>query len=626
MSTCQISILRSCCLLQNLEALDRWLEKIKNLSKIAICSKTNSLNNIHSPLVGVSLAIASGEACYIPLSHQPSQTSERLCQIPMIQALARLQEVVFENSSVLKIGHNIKFDMHVFHKAGCQVLGKPIVIAPIDDTMVLSYVLESSGTSHSLEELAKKHLGWRTPSHKAICGTGKKQIPFDRVPLDTACAYVAEGAALAHHFHIMFRKRLLTEQMVTVHETMDRPLVPILADMEQAGILVDAKALQKLSVDFSIRMEALETEIYHLAGQRFNVSSPRQLGKILFEHMHMSLPGTKKSLRSIRSSTYGTDATILDILAAQGHHLAALVRNWRQLAKLRSTYVEAMLLRINPETGRVHTSFMQTATATGRLSSTDPNLQNIPARTEDGRRIRHAFIAPPGHVLLSADYSQIELRLLAHVADVKALKEAFSKKTDVHTLTASMIFGVPVADVHPLLRHQAKTINFGIIYGISPFGLATQLRLSQDKTRTFIKAYFERYPEIQSYMERIKKQARQQGFVTTFLGRKYLAFGIHDRNAHSRGVAERAAMNAPIQGGAADIIKHAMIRLPSTLAAANLKARMLLQVHDELVFEVPSAEVQPTIAVIRSVMEGAASLSVPLVVDIGTGCSLAKIH
>ncbi len=615
----------SFCLLQSLEALDQWLAKIRTAKKVAICSKTDSLERVTAPLVGVSLAVAPGDACYIPLSQQPQQpspTRESPLQIPMAEALEMLRDSVLENRSVLKVGHNIKFDLHVFHKAGCQALGRPIVVAPIDDTMVLSYVLEGSGTSHSLEELARKYIGVMLPSHKAICGSGKRQIPFNRVPLDKASAYAAEGAALAHSLHILFRNRLLTEKMVTVHENMDRPLVPILGEMERAGILVDAKALQRLSVDFSLRMQSLETDIYHLAGQRFNVSSPRQLGTILFEHL--GLPRKKKS--SKKNSMYGTDATVLDILAAQGHPLPRLVRNWRQLAKLRSTYIEAILVRRNTETGRVHTSFMQTATATGRLSSTDPNLQNIPARTADGLRIRHAFIAPPGHVLLSADYSQIELRLLAHVADVRALKEAFSHNADVHTFTASMIFNIPVNDVHPLLRRQAKTINFGIIYGISPFGLATQLRLPQEKTRQFIKAYFERYPEIHSYMERIKQQARKQGFVTTLLGRKCLAFGINDRNAHNRGVAERAAMNAPIQGGAADIIKHAMVRLPGALAAASLKARMLLQVHDELVFEVPLAEVGPTVTLIRSVMEGAVPLSVPLVVDIGTGCSWASLH
>ncbi len=611
---------RSHCLLQSLEALDQWLAKIRTAPTVAICSKTDSRDT--APLVGVSLAVAPGDACYIPLGQQPSQTGERPLKIPMAEALERLRDSVLENRSVLKVGHNIKFDMHVFHKAGFHALGRPIVVAPIDDTMVLSYVLECSCPSHSLEELAKKHLGVMLPSHKAICGSGKRQIPFNRVPLDKACAYAAEEAALAHSLHLLFRKRLLTEDMVKVHETMERPLVPILGEMERAGILVDAKALQRLSVDFSLRMESLETDIYRLAGQRFNVSSPRQLGKILFEHL--SLPGKKKVTK--KNSMYVTDATVLDILAAQGHPLPALVRNWRQLAKLRNTYIEAILVRRNRQTGRVHTSFMQTATATGRLSSIDPNLQNIPVRTAEGRRIRHAFIAPPGHVLLSADYSQIELRLLAHVADVRALKEAFSHQADVHTFTASMIFDIPVKDVHPLLRHQAKTINFGIIYGISPFGLATQLRLSQEKAKTFIKAYFERYPEIHSYMERIKKQARQQGFVTTLLGRKCLAFGLNDRNAHSRGVAERAAMNAPIQGGAADIIKHAMVRLPGALAAASLKARMLLQVHDELVFEVPVAEVGPTVTLIRSVMEGAVPLSVPLVVDIGTGCSWATLH
>ncbi len=612
-------------LLQNLGDLDQWLSKIHTAPIVAVRAKIDCLDSRPTHLIGVSLAVGTGEACYIPLGHKLSSAAgERVgseIQMPIAEALERLRQTVLENRSVLKVGHNIKFDLHVFHIAGQRMLGQPINISPIDDIMVLSYVLGPPGTGHSMDELARKHLGLTTISHKAVCHQDRPQMAFDRVPLDQACRDAAEDADITRRLHILFRERLLAEHMVTVHETMDRPLVPILVAMEQTGILVEEAALQRLSTDFAMRMTMLETAIYHLAGQRFNLSSPRQLGEILFERMRF--PGGKKSPKS---GAYTTDATTLEFLAAKGHNLPALVLHWRQLAKLRSTYTESLLSRRDRTTGRLHTSFVQTATATGRLSSNDPNLQNIPARTADGRRIRHAFIAPPDHVLLSADYSQIELRLLAHVADVRALKEAFSANADIHAVTASQVFGVPIATVTPLLRRRAKAINFGIIYGISPFGLATQLHLSQSKARVIIEAYFERYPEIRHYMERTKTQARQQGFVTTFLGRKCQAFGINARHANSRGVAERAAINAPIQGGAADIIKRAMIRLPGALAEASLNARMLLQVHDELVFEVPKTEIIHTTLLIRSVMEKAATLSVPLVVEIGTGDNWAEAH
>ncbi|KAF0138627.1 MAG: DNA polymerase I, partial [Rhodospirillaceae bacterium] len=617
-------------LVQNLEDLDRWLSGARAAGVVAVDAETSSLDSLTTQLIGVSMAVATGKACYIPLSHTLPSVPQSLAragtegarpvQIPMAEALERLRQEIFENRGVLKVGHNIKFDSHVLHTAGQRSLGRPIAVAPVDDTMVLSYVLDGSRTGHGMDELAAKHLGLTTIPYKAVlCGTDK--ITFDQVPLDRACAYAAEDADVTLRLYLLFRERLRAERMVTVHETLDRPLIPVLAAMERAGILVDAAALQGLSADFTVRMTALEADIHRLAGTCFNVGSPKQLGEILFDHM--SLPGGRKSAKS---GAYGTDAAVLESLATQGHDLPARVLDWRRLAKLKSTYAEALITRRDKKTGRVHTSFAQTATATGRLSSNNPNLQNIPVRTEDGRRIRRTFIAPDGHVLLSADYSQIELRLLAHVAGIRVLKEAFSVGADIHAVTARQVFGVPAGAMDPALRRQAKAINFGIIYGISPFGLAAQLGISQGEARAFIEAYFARYPEIRTYMEQTKARARSHGIVTTPFGRRCQVPGINDRNANTRGFAERAAINAPIQGGAADIIKRAMISLFDALAEAGLKTRMLLQVHDELVFEIPEAEVSSAAALIRSMMEKAAALSVPLVVDVGVGRNWAEAH
>ncbi|MDX2224552.1 MAG: DNA polymerase I, partial [Rhodospirillaceae bacterium] len=450
--------------------------------------------------------------------------------------------------------------------------------------------------------------------------SGKAQITFDRVPLDKATAYAAEDADVTRRFHLLFKPRLREEALLTVYETLDRPLIPVLAAMERAGILVDAATLRELSADFDKRAKALERDIHKLAGEDFNVGSPKQLGEILFERM--SLPGGKKG----KTGAYGTDATVLEELAAQGHDLPARVLDWRQLTKLKSTYTDALIAEINPETGRVHTSFSQTVASTGRLSSNDPNLQNIPIRTEEGRKIRTAFVAPKGRVLLSADYSQIELRLVAHVAGIAAMKQAFKDGADIHAATASQMFGVPMKQMTPELRRRAKAINFGIIYGISGFGLARNLGIARGEAQAFIDAYFDKFPEIRDYMERTKAEAKKTGFVMTPFGRRCWVPGINDKNPAVRGFAERQAINAPIQGGAADIIKRAMIRLPAALNAKRLKAAMLLQVHDELVFEVPKDEVDATRAVVKNVMEGAAHLDVPLVVDAGAGANWDEAH
>jgi DNA polymerase-1 len=573
-------------------------------------------------LVGVSLALEPGIACYVPLAHK-SGGGDLLGaevpvagQIPMAEALARLKPLL-EDDSVLKIGQNVKADMEVMARLG-------IAIAGYDDGMLISYVLDGGAHGHEVDELSELHLGHKPVSYASVAGSGRTQTSFDRVPLDKALSYAAEDADVTLQLHRNLKPRLIAERLLTVYETIDRPLVPVVAAMEMAGIRVDAGELRRLSNDFSQRLAELESQIYRLAGHPFNIGSPKQLGEVLFDEM--GLGGGKKG----KTGAYGTGADVLEEIAAQGHELPARVLDWRQLAKLKSTYADALVGEINPATGRVHTSFALAATSTGRISSNDPNLQNIPVRTEEGRKIRRAFVAEPGHKLLSVDYSQIELRLAAHMAEVAPLEQAFKEGLDIHALTASQVFGIPVEGMDPMVRRRAKAINFGIIYGISPFGLAAQLGIPQAEARAYIDAYFARYPGIRDYMNRTKEVARRAGYVTTLFGRRCHVPGIADKNPARRSFMERAAINAPIQGTAADIIKRAMIRIPPALSRAKLKARMLLQVHDELVFEVPDGEVAATGEVVRKVMEGAAlpalSLSVPLVADVGVGDNWAEAH
>jgi DNA polymerase I len=577
-------------------------------------------------LVGVSLSVEPDKACYIPLAHKSPAAQGALDlgnggsvageeipkQVPLDVALELIGELCADDS-VLKVGQNIKYDAQVLANVG-------ISIAPVDDTLVLSHVLDGSLHGHGMDELALIHFGHETIKYKDVTGTGKNQVTFDRVPLDTALDYAAEDADITLRLHRLLKPRLIAEKMATVYETLERPLISVLERMERWGIRVDAEELKRLSADFNDRILELETKIHALAGRDFNVGSPKQLGEILFDEM--SLPGGKKG----KTGAYSTGAEVLEGLAAEGHDLPARVLDWRQLSKLKSTYTDALTKQINAKTGRVHTSFAMAVASTGRLASSDPNLQNIPIRTEEGRKIRRAFIAEAGFTLLSADYSQIELRLLAHVADIDTLKQAFHEGADIHAMTASQVFGVPIDGMDPMVRRQAKAINFGIIYGISAFGLARQLGIPNAEANAYIQAYFERYPGIRDYMESTKAAARKQGFVTTLFGRKCHTPGIHEKNPNMRNFAERAAINAPIQGGAADIIKRAMIRLPMALEAADLSARMLLQVHDELVFEVPDAEMEATIAVVKHVMENTTTISVPLVVDAGTGPTWAEAH
>jgi DNA polymerase-1 len=597
-------------LVLDMPALHRWLDAARAAGRVAVDTETDSLDPRRCALVGFSLAVRPGAACYVPLLHAGLLGAGKL--IPADAALAALKDVL-EDPAILKIGHNIKFDMQVFAARG-------MAVAPYDDTMLISYVLDGGAHGHGMDELADLHLGHKTITFAEVCGSGKTQVTFDNVPLERARDYAAEDADVTLRLYHALRPRLVPEHCCTLYETIERPLIAVLAAMETHGIKVDRAELQGMSAEFGRRMMALEGEIHALAGQPFNLGSPKQLGEILFDKLR--LPGGKKSGKT---GAYATGADVLEDLAPL-HPLPAKLLDWRQIAKLKSTYADALVEQINPKTGRVHTSYAMAATSTGRLASSDPNLQNIPIRTEEGRRIRRAFIAEPGHLLMSADYSQIELRLVAHVAAIEGLKQAFRDGADIHAITASEVFGVPVEGMDGATRRKAKAINFGIIYGISPFGLARQLDISTGEARAYIDAYFGRYPEIRRYMEEAKREARETGRVMTLFGRRCHARGIDDKNPAMRAFAERAAINAPIQGGAADIIKRAMVRLPAALATNRLAAKILLQVHDELVLEVPEAEVEATKAVVKQVMEGAAHLDVPLVVDVGVAASWAEAH
>lgn len=612
-------------LIQDTATLQRWVDEATALGLVAVDTETTSLDAMRADLVGVSLATVPGRACYIPLGHRGAEGQGSLGldgsddnggevpdQIPLDAAMAALKPLL-EDPAVLKVGQNIKYDIEVLARYG-------IAVAPIDDTMLLSYVLEGGLHGHGMDELASLHLGVETIKFADVAGSGKSQVTFDQVPLEKARDYAAEDADVTLRLHHALNPRLVGEHMVSVYETIERPLVGVLAAMERQGILVDAAALKALSSDFTRRLGDLEDDIHGLAGRAFNVGSPKQLGEILFDEM--GLAGGKKG----KTGAYATGADVLEGLAAEGHDLPARVLDWRQLAKLKSTYADALVEQINPETGRVHTSYSQAVAATGRLASSDPNLQNIPVRTEEGRKIRRAFIAEDGWTLLSADYSQIELRLLAHVADIAVLKDAFRDGLDIHAMTAAQVFDVPVDGMDPMVRRKAKAINFGIIYGISAFGLARQLGVPKSEAGAYIDAYFARYPGIRDYMDCAKSEARERGYVTTLFGRKCHILGINDKNPQMRGFAERVAINAPIQGGAADIIKRAMLRVPGTLATAGLRARMLLQVHDELVFEVPKDEVEDARAAVAGVMASAALLDVPLVVDTGIGENWDEAH
>jgi DNA polymerase-1 len=597
--------------------LEAWVAEAYAEGIVAVDTETDKLDSMESGLVGISLSTGPGRACYIPLAHRSTDDmfGEVPPQLPLDTAI-RLLRPLLADDSVLKIGHNLKYDLNVLARVGLDV-------TPIDDSMVMSFDLDAGKSlgGHGMDEAASVHLQHICISFKEVTGTGKKQISFAQVPLDKATAYAAEDAEVTWRLWHRLAPRISAENVTRVYQLVDRPLIPVVAGMERHGIKVDREQLLRLSGTFSQSMAGLEAEIFERAGHPFTIGSPQQLGVVLFDEM--GLKGGKKG----KSGTYSTDVTVLEKLKAEGSAICGLVLEWRQLSKLKSTYTDALQQQINPDTGRVHTSYSLTGAQTGRLSSTDPNLQNIPIRTEIGRQIRHAFVAEPGNVILAADYSQIELRLAAHMADVPALKEAFAAGEDIHNRTAQELWG----EVNRDTRGRAKTINFAILYGISRWGLAARLEITPDEAQDMIAKYYERFPGISIYISETLEKARANGFTQTLFGRKTWFPRIRAPIQHERQGAERAAINAPIQGTSADIIKRAMVRMGPALRDAGLeRVRMLLQVHDELVFELPQGDVEAASAVIRRVMESAAEplvrLSVPLGVEIGTGASWGAAH
>ncbi len=603
-----------------IEALDLWIARAFAARLVAIDTETSALDAMRANLAGISLALGPNDACYIPLGHGGSDMfAERPAQVPLSEALAALKPLL-ECDAVLKVGQNIKYDINVLARHG-------VLVGPVDDTMIVSFCLDAGrqiegiGGGHGMDELSERHLSHKTMTYKDICGVGKKAIPFAETPLDRATRYAAEDADVTWRLHQLLRPRLPDEAGTRIYERVDRPLIPVVAAMERHGIKVDRERLVQLSGEFAQAIDGLETTIFETVGGQFTIGSPQQLGRILFDKM--GYQGGRKG----KSGQYSTDQAILEGLAAQGAEVATHVLEWRQLTKLRSTYTETLQAAINPATGRVHTSYSLVGAQTGRLSSNDPNLQNIPIRTEIGRQIRECFVAEPGHVLLSADYSQIELRLAAHMADVPPLKQAFAAGEDIHARTANEMFGVVDRDT----RARAKTINFAILYGISRWGLGGRLGVGSDEAQAMIDRYFERFPGIQRYIVHTLEQVRERGYSETLFGRKTWFPRISSKQQVERAGSERAAINAPIQGTSADIIKRAMVRMTPALRAAGLpNVRMLLQVHDELVFELPEADVEIAGPVIARVMADAAQpavmLDVPLGVEVGHGHSWGAAH
>jgi DNA polymerase-1 len=600
-------------------ALDRWIAAIMKRGYVAVDTETNSLNEMVAELAGICLSVEPGEACYIPVGHKKGASDDLFGgdelqegQMPLQDVLDALKPVL-EDPAVLKIFQNAKYDCKVFANYN-------IAVAPIDDTMLLSYALHAGEHNHGMDALSERYLSHQAVPIKSLIGSGKSMITFDKVPIEDALPYAAEDADITLRLWQLFKPKLHRRQVTSVYETLERPLVPVLAQMERHGVKVDRDTLSRMSNAFAQKMAALEAEIHELAGGTFNVGSPKQLGEILFDKLE--LPGGKKG----KTGAYATGVDVLEDLATE-HALPGLVLDWRQLSKLKSTYTDALQTHINADTGRVHTSYVQTGANTGRLASTDPNLQNIPVRSEEGRRIREAFVAEAGKTLISLDYSQVELRILAYIAEIDALKAAFRDGHDIHAMTASEVFDVPMEEMTSEVRSRAKAINFGVIYGISGFGLARNLRIPRGEAQDFINRYFERFPGIRTYMDQTKEFAKEHGYVQTLFGRK-----IHTPEINAKGprasFAYRAAINAPIQGTAADIIRRAMIRMPE--AIKDLPAKMLLQVHDELIFEVEDSAVDETIEVARDVMqratEPAIKLDVPLIVDAGRGANWAEAH
>lgn len=608
----------------DIAALQVWIDRIYARGYVAVDTETTALNEMRAELVGVSLCVEAGQACYIPLIHKAAAQDDLFGsdaraegQMDFYACIAMLKPML-QDESILKIGQNMKYDSKIFARVG-------VAVRPIDDTMLMSYAMHGGLHNHGMDLLSQRYLGHTPIPIKPLLGTGKSAIKFDRVPIDDAVKYAAEDADITLRLWQMFKPLLHTKNVMTVYETLERPLVPVLAQMEMHGVKVDRDALSRMSNSFAQKMAGLEAGIHEIVGRPFNVASPKQLGEILFDEMGLEMPDGKKPSTG-KTGAYSTGADVLEDLATI-HDLPRLILDWRQLAKLKSTYTDALQEHINAETGRVHTSYSIAGANTGRLASTDPNLQNIPVRSEEGRRIREAFIADEGKVLVSLDYSQIELRILAHVAEIDALKQAFKDGVDIHAQTASEMFDVPLEDMTPDIRSQAKAINFGVIYGISGFGLARNLRIPRKEAQGFIDRYFERFPGIRTYMDRTVQFAKDHDYVETLFGRRINTPEINAKGPQA-GFAKRAAINAPIQGTAADVIRRAMIRMPA--AIADIPAKMLLQVHDELIFEVDADAADDLIVAARSVMENASDpavkLDVKLVVDAGQGASWAEAH
>ncbi|RVT92175.1 DNA polymerase I [Rhodovarius crocodyli] len=595
------------------EALRAFLAGVDGV--LGLDTETDSLDALKARLVGISLATAPGKAAYIPLRHGSNDILNPAPVQLSLEAVLALLGPVLTDPGTLKVLHNAKYDLEVL----AQPANGGIAVAPVDDTMLISYAMDAGRWSQGMDPLSEQHLGHTPITFDSVTGKGPKRITFDLVPLDAATAYAAEDADVTLRLWLKLKPRLREEKALALYEQVERRMVGVLAAMEMDGIKVDGVELRRIGDDFAGRLVTLEAECHRIAGRAFNVASPKQLGEILFDEM--GLKGGKKG----KTGAYSTDARVLEDLSAQGAELPKVILEHRQLAKLKSTYVEGLASAIAAD-GRVHTDFSMAVTSTGRLSSTEPNLQNIPIRTAEGRRIRDAFIAEPGHVLMSADYSQIELRLLAHLAEVPTLRDAFEKGQDIHARTASEVFGIPLESVDKESRRRAKTVNFGIIYGISAFGLGAQLGVAPGEARGIIDAYFRQYPGIRNEMERLKEEARLKGYVLSPFGRRLWIRDIAAKDPVLRAGAERQAINAPFQGGAAEIIKRAMVRVPQALAAQGLQARMLLQVHDELVLEVPEAQVEATAMLMKHVMEEVAALRVPLVVEVGSGKNWADAH
>ena len=599
--------------------LQTWIDRIYARGYVAVDTETTGLNEMRADLVGVSLCVQAGEAAYLPLTHRAGQSddlfgTDALAEGQMDQdtALAMLKPLL-EDSTILKIGQNMKYDAKILARVGIQV-------APIDDTMLMSYAQNGGLHNHGMDLLSERYLDHAPISIKTLLGSGKSAITFDRVPIDEASRYAAEDADITLRLWHYLKPRLHLNRVTAVYESLERPLVPVLAEMEMQGIKVDRDVLSSMSNGFAQKMAGLEAEIHEMAGRSFNVGSPKQLGEVLFDEM--GLPGGKKG----KTGAYATGVDVLEDLATE-HELPGRVLDWRQLSKLKSTYTDALQDHIHPDTGRVHTSYSIAGASTGRLASTDPNLQNIPIRTEEGRKIREAFVAETGKTLVALDYSQIELRILAHVADIPTLKQAFADGIDIHALTASQMFDVPLDQMTSEIRRKAKAINFGVIYGISGFGLARNLRIPRAEAQAFIDTYFTRFPGIRTYMDDTVAFAKEHGYVQTLFGRRIHTPEIGAKGPHA-GFAKRAAINAPIQGTAADVIRRAMVRMPE--AIAHVPAKMLLQVHDELLFEVDDCAVEELIQVAKQVMERASlpvvKLDVPLIVEAGSGPNWAVAH